>query len=147
MAKKRKNGPTKNGQKSLLRSVFGSLGGFLGVLGASLYWKVVSEFWFGHPKCYFWYPQNGCFCNFRFLAIFSFAYFYVVLQKARAISGVRHSTDSITIDEIVIRWISFPKNGQTFLTSVRNVFPISQKDIHPIMISSIVLKSVLWRGP
>ena len=48
-----------------LRSVFGSWGGFLGVLGASLYWKVVSEFWFGHPKCYFWYPQNGCFCNFR----------------------------------------------------------------------------------
>ena len=31
---------------------------FLGVLGASLYWKVVSEFWFGHPKRHFWYPQN-----------------------------------------------------------------------------------------
>ena len=29
------------------------------VLGASLYWKVVLEFWFGHPKCHFWYPQNG----------------------------------------------------------------------------------------
>ena len=28
-------------------------------LGASLYWKVVSEFWFGHPKCHFWYPQNS----------------------------------------------------------------------------------------
>ena len=41
------------------RSNFGSWGGFLGVLGASLYWKVVSEFWFGHPKCHFWYPQNG----------------------------------------------------------------------------------------
>ena len=41
------------------RSDFGSWGGFLGVLGASLYWKVVSEFWFGHPKCHFWYPQNG----------------------------------------------------------------------------------------
>ena len=61
---------TKNGQKKekmaqlkmaknhFLRSVFGSWGGFLGVLGASLYWKVVSEFWFGHPKCHFWYPQN-----------------------------------------------------------------------------------------
>ena len=48
-----------------LRSVFGSWGGFLGVLGASLYWKVVSEFWFERPKCLFWYPQNGCFCNFR----------------------------------------------------------------------------------
>ena len=21
-------------------------------------WKVVLEFWFGHPKCHFWYPQN-----------------------------------------------------------------------------------------
>ena len=21
--------------------------------------KVVSEFWFGHPKCHFWYPQNS----------------------------------------------------------------------------------------
>ena len=27
-------------------------------LGATLYWKVVSEFWFGHPKYHFWYPQN-----------------------------------------------------------------------------------------
>ena len=32
---------------------------FFGVLGASLYWKVVLEFWFGHPKCHFWYSQNG----------------------------------------------------------------------------------------
>ena len=28
------------------------------ILGASLHWKVVSEFWFRHPKCYFWYPPN-----------------------------------------------------------------------------------------
>ena len=41
-----------------LRADSGSWGGFLGVLGASLYWKVVSEFWFGHPKCHFWYPPN-----------------------------------------------------------------------------------------
>ena len=34
---------------------------FWGVLGASFYWKVVLEFWFGGPKCHFWYPQNGCF--------------------------------------------------------------------------------------
>ena len=41
------------------RSYFGSWGGSLGVLGASLYWKVVSEFWFGSPKCHFRYAQNG----------------------------------------------------------------------------------------
>ena len=41
------------------RSDFGSWGGFLGVLGTSLYWKVVSEFWFGSPKCHFRYGQNG----------------------------------------------------------------------------------------
>ena len=49
------------------RSDFGSWGGFLGVLGAILYWKVVLEFWFGHPKCHFRYPQKAkmthfCFC-------------------------------------------------------------------------------------
>ena len=32
---------------------------WLGVLGASLCWKVVSEFWFGSPKCHFRYAQNG----------------------------------------------------------------------------------------
>ena len=37
----------------------GSWGIFLGVWGASLYWKVDLDFWFGHPKCLFWYPQNG----------------------------------------------------------------------------------------
>ena len=31
----------------------------MGVLGASLYWKVILQFWFGHPKCHFWYPPNG----------------------------------------------------------------------------------------
>ena len=31
--------------------------------------------------------------------------------------------------------------------SVKTVCPILQEDIYPIMISSIVLKSVLWRGP
>ena len=41
------------------RGDFGSWGGFLGVLEASLYWKVVSEFWFGSPKCHFRYAQNG----------------------------------------------------------------------------------------
>ena len=41
------------------RAESGSRGVFLGVLGASLYWKVVLDFWFGHPKCQFWYPQNG----------------------------------------------------------------------------------------
>ena len=41
------------------RSDFGSWGGFLGVFGASLYWKVDLEFWFGLSKCHFWYPQNG----------------------------------------------------------------------------------------
>ena len=49
----------KMAKNHFLRSDFGSWGGFLGVLGASLYWKVVLEFWFGHPKCQFWYPQNG----------------------------------------------------------------------------------------
>ena len=29
------------------------------VLGGYLYWKVVLEFWFGHPKCHFRYPQNS----------------------------------------------------------------------------------------
>ena len=36
-----------------LKFDFGSWGGCLGILGASLYWKVVSEFWFRHPKCHF----------------------------------------------------------------------------------------------
>ena len=34
------------------------------VLGGYLNWKVVLEFWFGHPKCHFRCPknaQNGCF--------------------------------------------------------------------------------------
>ena len=31
----------------------------MGVLGGYLYWKVVFEFWFGHPKCPFRYPQNS----------------------------------------------------------------------------------------
>ena len=31
----------------------------MGVLGGYLYWKVVLEFWFRHPKCHFWYPQNS----------------------------------------------------------------------------------------
>ena len=31
----------------------------MGVLGGYLYWKVVLQFWFGHPKCHFRYPQNG----------------------------------------------------------------------------------------
>ena len=31
----------------------------LGVSEASLYWKVVLEFWFRHSKCDYWYPQNG----------------------------------------------------------------------------------------
>ena len=31
----------------------------MGVLGGYLYWKVVLEFWFGHPKCHFRYPQNS----------------------------------------------------------------------------------------
>ena len=31
----------------------------MGVLGGYLCWKVVLEFWFRHPKCHFWYPQNG----------------------------------------------------------------------------------------
>ena len=30
----------------------------MGVLRGYLYWKVVLGFWFGHPKCHFWYPQN-----------------------------------------------------------------------------------------
>ena len=30
----------------------------MGVLGGYLYWKVVLEFWFGHPKCHCRYPQN-----------------------------------------------------------------------------------------
>ena len=63
-----------------LRYDFGSWGGFLEVLGASLCWKVVLEFWFGHPKCHFWYPQNGCFCHF-----FYFAYFWVIFPLARTI--------------------------------------------------------------
>ena len=44
------------------------------------------------------------------------------LQKARALSGPRHSADFITSDGIVIGWISFPKNGQTFLTESRGCF-------------------------
>ena len=42
----------------------------MGVLGGYLYWKVVLEFSFGHPKCHFRYPpkrQNGSF--WVFLAI------------------------------------------------------------------------------
>ena len=35
----------------------------MGVLGGYLYWKVVLDFWFGHPKCHFWYPQNSHFGN------------------------------------------------------------------------------------
>ena len=35
----------------------------MGVLGGYWYWKVVLEFWFGHLKCHFRYPQNGCFCS------------------------------------------------------------------------------------
>ena len=31
----------------------------MGVLGGYWYWKVVLEFWFGHLKCHFWYPQNS----------------------------------------------------------------------------------------
>ena len=30
-----------------------------GFSGGDLYWKVVLEFWFGHPKCHFRYPQNS----------------------------------------------------------------------------------------
>ena len=30
----------------------------MGVLGGYLCWKVVLEFWFGHPKCHFWYPPK-----------------------------------------------------------------------------------------
>ena len=30
----------------------------MGVLGGYLYWKVVLEFWFGHPKCHFRCPQK-----------------------------------------------------------------------------------------
>ena len=60
MGKWRKNiKKCKMAKNHFSRSDFGSWGGFLGVLGASLYWKVVSEFWFGHPKCHFWYTQNG----------------------------------------------------------------------------------------
>ena len=29
------------------------------VLGGYLYWKVLLEFWFGHPKCHFRYPHGG----------------------------------------------------------------------------------------
>ena len=47
----------KNTKNHFSRSDFGSWGGFLGVLGTSLYWKVVSEFWFGQPKCHFRYPK------------------------------------------------------------------------------------------
>ena len=31
----------------------------MGLLGGYLYWKVVLEFWFRHPKCHFRYPQNS----------------------------------------------------------------------------------------
>ena len=31
----------------------------MGVLGGYLYWKVVLEFWFGHPKCHFRYPPKS----------------------------------------------------------------------------------------
>ena len=30
----------------------------MGILGGVFVMKVVLEFWFGHPKCHFWYPQN-----------------------------------------------------------------------------------------
>ena len=30
----------------------------MGVLGGYLYWKVILEFWFGHPKCHFRYPPK-----------------------------------------------------------------------------------------
>ena len=30
----------------------------MGFLGGYLYWKVVLEFWFGHPKCHFRYPPK-----------------------------------------------------------------------------------------
>ena len=40
--------------------------------------KVLSEFWFGHPKCHFWHPQNdkkGEWKEKWFLAIFLFCPF------------------------------------------------------------------------
>ena len=55
------------------RSDSDSWGVFLGVLGATLCWKVVLQFWFGDPKCRFWYPQKWlkgsfwCWCRSRWL--------------------------------------------------------------------------------
>ena len=58
MGKRRKNMQNWwNGKKSILEVQFWFLGGFLGVLGASLYWKVVLEFWSGHRKCHFGTPK------------------------------------------------------------------------------------------
>ena len=84
---------------------------FWGVLGASLYWKVVLEFWYGHPKCNFchfgvpkmalWVPKSkfpkapktpqkatsGTKIGPQkviFGHFFNFAYFYVVFPLARA---------------------------------------------------------------
>ena len=51
--------------------------------------------------------------------------FFWKLQKALAVSGPRHNTDFRTIDGIVLGWISFPKNGQTFLTESRPRFEIT----------------------
>ena len=35
------------------------IGGFWGLVRRGLFSGI---FWFGHPKCHFWYPQNGSFC-------------------------------------------------------------------------------------
>ena len=49
-----------NGHKSLFEVRFGFLRCLLGGFGGGIRpIKVISEFWFGHPKCHFWYPQNG----------------------------------------------------------------------------------------
>ena len=37
----------------------GSQSNSMGVLGGYLCWKVVLEFWFGHPKCHFRYPPKS----------------------------------------------------------------------------------------
>ena len=41
----------------------------------------------------------------------------------------------------------FLQKGEIFPLSVRYVCPFLGKDIYPIMISSIVLESVVWRSP
>ena len=64
----------------------------MGVLGGYLYWKVVLEFWFGHPKCHFWYPPKRPF--WVFLAILGVPKRALGVPKSKLPTNIMYGSQS-----------------------------------------------------